>query len=76
MKGGKVKLNSHEIVKVLDWNGNYLCDAYIKGIEYIKGKYGWFTSVTLLSLTGKKMYAWENMIAPYTLMLENKRGSR
>lgn len=65
-----------KIIKVLDWDGNFVCDAYIKGIEYVYGKEGWFTSITLLSLTGEKMYAWEYMIAPYTLLLEDRNEGR
>ena len=45
-----------KIVKVLDWDGNFICNAFIRGIEYVNGKEGWFTSITLLSLTGENMY--------------------
>ncbi|NIU84698.1 MAG: hypothetical protein GWN64_14800 [Candidatus Thorarchaeota archaeon] len=61
-----------KIIKVLDWDGKFVCNAFIRGVEYVNGKEGWFTSVTLLSLTGEKLYAWKHMIEPYTLLLEEK----
>ncbi len=66
------------IVKVLTWDGEFVTDAFIQGIEYVKGFGGdtsnWFTSVVLLSLTGEKLYAWQYMLAPYTLLLEYKNA--
>ncbi len=65
-----------KIVKVLTWDGEFVTNAFVEGIEQVKGKVGWFPSIVLLSLTGEKMYAWQYMIAPYTLMLEYKNGNR
>ncbi len=63
------------IVKVLTWDGAFVTNAFIQGVEYIEGAEGWFSSIVLLSLMGKKLYAWKHMIAPYTLLLEYKNGS-
>jgi hypothetical protein len=60
----------NKIVKVLDWDGNYITDAFIDGLEYVKGSKGYFTSLVLLTLKGEKLYGWQFMIAPYTLLLE------
>lgn len=60
----------HKIVKVLDWEGNFVASAFLYGVEYIKGHKGYFSTVVLLTLKGEKLYAWQHMIAPYTLMLE------
>ena len=65
-----------DIVKVLTWDGEYITDAFIQGVEWIEGKRGWFSSIILLSLTGKKLYGWQHIIAPYTLLLEYKNGDR
>jgi hypothetical protein len=63
------------IVKVLTWDGEFVADAFIQGVEHVEGVEGWFSSIVLLSLAGKKLYGWKHMIAPYTLMLEYKNGS-
>ena len=65
-----------KIVKVLTWDGEFVTDDFIQGVEFVEGVVGWFTSITLLTLTGEKLYAWEHMITPYTLLLEYKNGSR
>jgi hypothetical protein len=62
------------IVKVLTWDGEFVTNAFIQGIEHIKGERGWFTSIILLSLAGKKLYAWQYMLAPYTPLLEYKNA--
>ncbi len=64
------------IVKVLTWDGEFVTDAFIQGVEYIEGVEGWFSSIVLLSTTGEKLYAWQYMLAPYTLMLEYRNGNR
>jgi hypothetical protein len=66
----------HTIVKVLTWDGEFVTNAFLEGVELIEGVEGWFSSVTVLSLSGKKLYAWQHMLVPYTLMLEYKNGSR
>ncbi|MHA2390163.1 MAG: hypothetical protein ACXACW_15690 [Candidatus Hodarchaeales archaeon] len=63
------------IVKVLTWEGEFVTNAFIEGIEHIEGEFGRFTSLVLLSLTGKKLYAWQYMLAPFPLLLEYKNGS-
>jgi len=65
-----------KIIKVLTWEGEFVTNAFIQGVELIEGVEGWFSSIVLLSLTGEKLYAWQHMIAPYTPLLEYKNGSR
>jgi hypothetical protein len=64
------------IVKVFTWEGEFVTTAFIQGFEYIRGTKGWFPSVVLLSLTGEKLYGWQYILQPYTLLLEYKNGSR
>ena len=64
------------IVKVLTWEGEYITDAFIQGVEYVEGTIGRFSSIILLTLGGEKLYAWKYMIAPYTPLLEYKNGNR
>jgi hypothetical protein len=65
-----------KIIKVLTWDGEFVTNAFVQGVEQVKGKTGWFTSIVLLTLTGEKLYAWQYIIEPYTLLLEHKNGSR
>ena len=64
------------IVKVLTWDGEFVTNAFIQGVELIEGVEGWFSSITVLSLSGKKLYAWQYMLVPYTLMLEYKNATQ
>ena len=44
------------IVQVFSPDGkNYIGPAYIEGVKYIEGEYGWFTSLELLTLKGERL---------------------
>jgi hypothetical protein len=58
----------NKIVHVFD-DDTYIGPAYIDGMKYVKGKFGWFPTLVLLLLTGKKIDGWKYSIYPHTLML-------
>lgn len=50
----------------------FLGVAFVEGIKFIKGKFGWFTSLDLLFLTGDRVDGWRYSIYPFTPLLEYK----
>jgi len=59
-----------KLVRVFDGDGNYIGAAFIEGIKFIKGEYGWFPSLELLTLSGEKLDGWRCCVYPFTLMLD------
>jgi hypothetical protein len=57
-----------KLVNIFD-NEKFIGVAFIEGINFIKGEYGWFTSLELLTLTGEKIDGWGYSIYPFTPML-------
>jgi len=61
----------NKLVMVFD-NEEFIATAFIEGLKYVKGEYGWFTSLELLTLDGRKIEGWGLGVYPFTLMLEFK----
>ena len=58
----------NKLVQVFDDN-KFIGTAFIEGVRYVKGEYGWFTTLELLLLNGEKIDGWGYSIYPYTPML-------
>lgn len=54
-----------EMVTILDWEGNFISMGFVKGVEYIEGEHGWYTSLVLLTTDGKVLEGWKHMIQPF-----------
>lgn len=58
------------LVRVHDWDGNYLTEAYIEGMEYVRGEYGWFSSLILLTLDGRRLQGYKHVLTPPVPLIE------
>lgn len=58
------------LVKVHDWEGNFQTTAYITGLEYVEGVYGWFTSLILTTPDGRRLEGWKHQLTPFVPLLE------
>lgn len=60
-----------KLVHVFSPDGEeYLGNAFIVGVKYIKGEFGWFTSLDLLTLKGERLDGWRYCIYPHTPLLD------
>jgi hypothetical protein len=62
-------MEATKLVQVFD-NEEYVGTAFIEGVKFVKGEYGWFTTLELLLLSGEKIDGFSYSIYPYTPMLE------
>jgi hypothetical protein len=60
---------SRIIVQIFD-DEEYIGDAFIEGVKFVKGKFGWYPTLELLTLKGEKIDGWGYSVYPYTPMLD------
>jgi hypothetical protein len=62
-------MKATKLVQVFD-DKEYIGTAFIEGVKFIKGEFGWFTTLELLLLNGEKIDGFGYSVYPYTPMLE------
>ncbi len=61
------------IVKIWDSDGEYISVGFVEGVEMVRGRWGWFSSLILLTTRGEYLNGYDHMISPFNqLMLEYK----
>ena len=67
----------HKIIIIFDVNGNFVDFGYINGVAMVKGEFGWFSSLILLTIRGVRLDGYYHMIAPYpsNYLLEHNNAS-
>lgn len=56
------------LVQVFD-EDTYIGVAFLEGIKYVNGTYGWFTTLDLLLLIGERLEGWKYSVYPIPLMI-------
>jgi len=59
----------NKLVKVF-YDEEFVGTAFIEGVKYRKGDYGWFTVLDLLLTTGERIDGCGYSVYPYTLLLD------
>ncbi|MHA1949333.1 MAG: hypothetical protein ACW99G_04995 [Candidatus Thorarchaeota archaeon] len=54
------------IVKIWDCDGEYLGVGFVEGVELVKGAWGWFSSLILLTTHGERLTGYDHMITPFS----------
>jgi hypothetical protein len=50
----------------------YIGPAFIEGMKFRKGSFGWYPTLEYLTLTGEKLEGWECSAYPFLIAIEYK----